>query len=334
MRHLILGSGPAGIAAANAIREKRKDDEILIITEDRHPPYLRPFLSDFIGGGAMGHRISDPRAEGLSSRNIFIHYGREATGLSPGECALFFSDGTKETYDFLLLATGGRPVAPPQLEGDTPLIISFDSLTDAMQIRERGRKSSTSVVYGPGYLAIEATRAMRKLGHRVTWFKPPMPGFGYPIEEKLESDIVGEIRKAGVDIREGIDIEGVEEAADGILNVRGAEGKSVQCQMLILATERQPAVSFLAGSDIRVDRGVQVDDYLRTSVSNVYAAGDCAEVYEEESGSSMINFGWKSAIKQGQLAGTNMAGDKSRYIRKREDYFWLIFGPSLSNRIE
>ncbi|MGE5247833.1 MAG: FAD-dependent oxidoreductase, partial [Verrucomicrobiota bacterium] len=102
----------------------------------------------------------------------------------------------------------------------------------------------------------------------------------------------------------------------------------------VVATERIPAVAFLAGSGMAVRTGIVVDEFLRTSVPDVYAAGDCAEFTDKGNGLSRINFGWRSAIRQGQLAGENMAGGKKRFGGNQEDYFWALFGFSLLDRVK
>jgi 3-phenylpropionate/trans-cinnamate dioxygenase ferredoxin reductase subunit len=81
-----------------------------------------------------------------------------------------------------------------------------------------------------------------------------------------------------------------------------------------------------------VGMGVLVDDFLRTSAPNVYAAGDCAEFADKPKKVGRINFGWRSAIKQGQLAGENMAGGNRRFGSEQENYFWALFGFSLQDR--
>ncbi len=83
---------------------------------------------------------------------------------------------------------------------------------------------------------------------------------------------------------------------------------------------------------MKAGAGILVDEYLRTNVSNIYAAGDCAEVYDINRGGSRINFGWRSAMKQGQLAGGNMAGGEKIYIKNSEDYFGQLFGTPLLER--
>jgi NADPH-dependent 2,4-dienoyl-CoA reductase/sulfur reductase-like enzyme len=99
-----------------------------------------------------------------------------------------------------------------------------------------------------------------------------------------------------------------------------------------VATERLPNINFLGGSGVNTGAGILVDEYLRTNVSNIYAAGDCAEVFDVNRLENRINFGWRSALKQGQLAGENMAGGTKVYIKNAEDYFGLLYGTPLAER--
>ena len=332
MRYLILGSGPAGIAAANAIRKAEKNAEIVIATEDPDPPYLRPLLPDFIAGDVTLDALADPQGEDLALKDIEIRKGKRARKVDADGRKVLFDDRTGEAYDFLLVATGGKPVLPAPIERHPKAVILFDSLSDAKRIRESATRPGPIIVYGPGYLGIEACRALTLLGRQVVWIKPDLPRFGYPISGEFEASVLDQVRSRGVRIQEGDDIVSIREIEDGAFEVRDLGGQEIRCSMIVAATERLPAVDFLKGSGVKVGTGVVVDDRLRTSSPYIYAAGDCAELYDEKTGEVRINFGWRSAIRQGQLAGENMAGGGKRYIRNRDDYFWLLFGSSLLDR--
>jgi 3-phenylpropionate/trans-cinnamate dioxygenase ferredoxin reductase subunit len=249
-----------------------------------------------------------------------------------GNRKVAFSDGTQEGYDVLLIATGGKPEIPEALMKEHPAIRVFDSRKDALGIKERAGLPGGAVVYGPGYLAIEACRALRRTEKKVVWIKPDLPKYGYPIAGELEASILDDVRNRGTQIMDGDEIVHVRETGPEMSVVLTSGGVEIPCSLVVVATERVPSVGFLAGSGVNVGMGVLVDDFLRTSAPNVYAAGDCAEFPEKPQKVGRINFGWRSAIKQGQLAGENMAGGGKRYIRNRGDYFWLLFGTSLLDR--
>ncbi|MBE0569564.1 MAG: FAD-dependent oxidoreductase [Deltaproteobacteria bacterium] len=332
MRYLILGGGPAGIAAAKALRKAKSDTEVFIATEETETPYLRPLLPDLILGTIREDMIRDPQGGDLEGQRIRRLTGRRAVRLDIGNRNVGFDDGSEEGYDVLLIATGGKPDIPPPLKKDLPAIRVFDSFADAVHIRERAGMPAGAVVYGPGYLAIEACRALRGTKKKVTWIKPDLPKYGYPIAGELEASILDDVRNRGARILDGDDIVDVRanEAETAVVLTRG--GKEIPCSLVIVATERVPSVGFLEGSGLKVGTGVLVDDFLRANAPNVYAAGDCAEFAEKQKEIGRINFGWRSAIKQGRMAGENMAGGSKRFGGNEEDYFWALFGFPLLER--
>jgi len=335
MRYLILGCGPAGIAAAKSIRKAKADAEIVIATDELETPYLRPLLPDLILGDMDEESVLDPQGKDLYDKGIKVFQGKRAVRLDMGNRKVGFEDGTLEPYDSLLIATGGKPAVPMPLRRKSQAIIAFDSLDDARRIRERAKfpGAAVVVVYGPGYLAIEACRALRKSKKGVVWIRPDLPKHGYPISGELEASILDDVRNRGAKIKDGDDIVHVYEGEGGGLVVLTREGSEVHCAMVVVASERIPAMEFLKGSGVMMETGILVDDFLRTNVPNVYAAGDCAEfVADRAKGESHINFGWRSAIKQGKLAGENMAGGNSRFGKSPEDYFWVLFGHPLAER--
>jgi NADPH-dependent 2,4-dienoyl-CoA reductase/sulfur reductase-like enzyme len=332
MRYLILGSGPAGIAAAKAVRNMEQDADVVIATEELVPPYLRPCLPDLISGEMEPAAVADPQGKSLAAEKIEIRQGKRARRVDAAKNRVAFSDGTEETYNFLLVATGGRPILPLALMGNPGSFLPLNSLGDALRIRARAMRADVSLVFGPGYLGIEATRALRKLGQQVIWVNPGLPRFGNPISGEVEAKVTARLRNNGVQIKEGTDIADVLDLDGTTYIVYTAGGEEIRCQMIVAATERLPAIGFLEGSGVKVGAGILVDEYLRTNVSNIFAAGDCAEVFDINRRESRINFGWRSALKQGQLAGENLAGGGKLFIRNTEDYFGLLYGTSLLER--
>ena len=333
MRYLILGCGPAGIAAAKAVRGKDKKCEIVIATDEQPPPYLRPLLTDLIMGRVDVAGIADPQGKDLADQGIGVRNGKRALSVDSAGNRVIFAGGSEESYDVMLVATGGKPEIPLPFRKEHPAIFPFDSLEDTLRIGERVPRSGTVAVYGPGFLAIVASSTLRKRGNDVVWFQPDTPRTGYPISGELEANILDSVRNTGVRILDGQDIAAMRETMDGIELESTEKGERVRCLAVVVATERLPAIGFLSGSGVKTSTGIIVDDYLRTSVPNIYAAGDCVELFDKETRTARINFGWRSAIKQGRLAGENMAGAGKRFAQEESDYFWALFGPPLLDRI-
>ena len=115
MKYLILGCGPAGIAAAKAIRGKDKKGEIVVVTEEQGPPYMRPLLTELIMGRADVAGIVDPQAKDLADRGIQVRHGKMAEKIDSTGSRVILTDGAEESYDVLLVATGGKPEIPTSL---------------------------------------------------------------------------------------------------------------------------------------------------------------------------------------------------------------------------
>jgi NADPH-dependent 2,4-dienoyl-CoA reductase/sulfur reductase-like enzyme len=333
MRYLVLGSGPAGIAGARAARRMDPDAEVAIATEEFASPYIRPHIPDIVSGEKEAASIADPQGKALAADRIEVMYGKRARRIDAARNRITFSDGTEDTYNFLLVATGGKPIIPLSLMGNPGSFLLLNSLGDSLRVRARAMRVESSVVYGPGYLGIETSRVLRRLGHQVTWVNPGLPRFGNPISGELEAKASDALRRNGVAIKEGTDIADALDLDGGTYAVLTTGGETIRCAMIVVATERLPSVGFLEGNGVKVGTGVLVDEYLRTNISNIYAAGDCAEVFDINRRESRINFGWRSAIKQGELAGENMAGAGKLFIRNTEDYFGLLYGSPLAERV-
>jgi len=333
MRYLIVGSGPAGIAAAKGARRLDKDAEVVIATEEHGAPYLRPAIADLVSGDREPSAVVDPQGKDLAEQGIRLAGGKRVRRVDAAKNRVAFSDGSEESYNFLCIATGGRPILPAALMGAPGSFLFLNSLADAQRVRERAMRSDITVVYGPGYLGIEAARALRKIGNQVIWVNPGLPRFGNPISGDLEARVVDQLRARGVKTKEGTDIADVIDVDGHNYDVVTTGGETFRCSLIVVATERLPSIGFLQGSGVKAGAGVLVSEYLGTNVSNIYAAGDCAEVYDINRRESRINFGWRSAIKQGQLAGENMAGGGKVYIKNTEDYFGLLYGKPLLERV-
>lgn len=334
MRCLILGNGPAGIAAAKAIREREPGAEVLVVGEEPAAPYLRPFLTDLVAGEKEAGAIGNPQAEGLAELGITLRLCAKATRIEVAERRVHFSDGSEEGYDELLLATGGRPAIPHKLRPFRNRVVPIDSMGNAVRIRERMSLPGPMAVLGPGFLAAVTALALRRAGKEVFWLRPGEPRFGHPEGGKVDAEVMAAAAATGIHVLDGAGIGEVNETEEGLTVVPSRGGWPVTVSTVVIATERHPNTAFLRGSGIESGTGVLVDDSLRTNIRNIHAAGDCAELYDRSMHESRLNFGWRSAMAQGKLAGENMTGAGKAYLRTRDEYFWRLFGPPLRERFQ
>lgn len=334
MRYLILGSGPAGISAAKVLKERDSDAEVTVATEEFQSLYFRPNLPEMIFGDLDKDTILSPLGKDIIAMGVEIDHGKRAKRIDTAKNRVLFTDGSEREYNFLLVATGASPIIPSSISLSFPqgTFLTLNSLADAMRIKNRALRSDTALVYGPGYLGIETSRAIRRLGLQVVWINPGLPRFGNPITGEVEVRAKELLKERGVKILDGAEIGDIMDVDGDSYRVFTTGGEKVECTLVVVATERTPRIEFLEGSGIKTGNGILVDEYLRTNVSNIFAAGDCAEILDVNRRVNMINFGWRSALKQGELAGWNMAGKDMMFIKNQEDYFGLLVGASILDR--
>ncbi len=334
MRYLILGNGPAGISAAKAVRESDAAADVLVVGEEPSAPYLRPLLTEVVTGDRDAGSLVNPQAAELAGRGIAMRFGAKATRLDVSARTVAFAAGTVESFDALLIATGGRPAIPHKLRHFEDKVVPIDSLANALRIRERAKARGVVAVLGPGFLAAVTALALRTLGKEVAWLKPGEPRFGNPEGGRVDAGVLSAARSAGIVVFDGAGIGEARESGDGLIVTPSQGGDPVSVSMVVVATERHPNTAFLRGSGVESGTGVLVDDALRTNIPGIFAAGDCAELYDRTTHESRFNFGWRSAMAQGHLAGENMTGAGKAYLRTRDDYFWRLFGPPLRDRFK
>lgn len=331
MHHIIIGCGAAGRSALFQIRKNEPDARITVISDEADPFYLRPYLGYYLIGDKLpeARKLADEDLRGLS--NVDFKLGVRVTQVQPRENAVELSDGSRLDYSFLLIATGTRFWAQEfALEGAVTFMLK--SKADALRLKWESEKAETVLVYGGGYQALELTRIFHLKGKKVRWVSPP--GFFWPrqLPGVTAIDVKEKLLSLGLDVHlnrrivHALDLDGRRYRTTDDL------GETFDSDLIVLAPHEVPQVGFLMGSGIHIDHGVLVNEELRSNVPNVFAAGDCAQVYDVNSGQSVTNFGWKSASRQGMVAGENMSGMNSVIIPSQDEFVLDLMGKKLLER--
>nr|MBL8410943.1 NAD(P)/FAD-dependent oxidoreductase [Dechloromonas sp.] len=312
MKHIILGNGPAGVVAAEALRRAAPADDILLVGNEVEPPYSRMAIPYLLEGNIdeVGTylRKSADHFDGLCIRQL---RGR-AVALNTEKCTVLFDDGHFEDYDRLLIATGSHPVRPPIPGIDLPEVQTCWTLADARAIAQRAKPGSRVLQLGAGFIGCIIMEALVKRGVQLTVVEmgdrlvPRMmtAEAGGMIKRWVEKQGVRVVTKAGVEF--------IEAGQKAPLNVALSTGEHVDCDLLIVAAGVAPNVAFLEGTAVHVAKGVLVDDTMQTSVPGIYAAGDVAEAPDLFSGRHLVAAIQPNAADQARVAALNMAGQKAR----------------------
>jgi len=304
-KYLIVGGGMTADAAAHAIRDTDASGSIGIISSDPHPPYNRPPLSKGLWKG-------DPETNiwrGTDKVGAQLRLGRRATALQPQKQTVTDDRGNVDSYEKLLLATGGTPRRLPL---QTQQIIYYRTFDDYKRLRALANEKLRFAVLGGGFIGSEVAAALRIVGRDVTMIVPEDGISARVFPADLSKYLVDYYREQGVDVRTGEGLADLQQSAGKVV-VRTTHGKEVPVDVIVAGLGIQPNVELAEQAGLRVDNGIVVDEMLRTSDPNIYAAGDVANFFNPALGTRMRVEHEDNANTMGAAAGRAMAGKGAPY---------------------
>lgn len=305
MRHVIIGAGAAGMTAARTIRECEADAEIVVISEDDHV-HSRCMLHKYLSHERDEDTLNFTDPDFFESRDITWVRGCSVEKIVPECKTLYLGSGGRVSYDRLLIATGAKSFIPPV--GDfrnASNVFGLRDLRDAQEIDNCARGAKEILIVGSGLVGMDAAYAFLEQGKKVTVVEMAERILPLQLDETAGNAYRELFESAGC--RFILGRKASETKMDGsgrITSVLLDDGTEIGCDLVIVAAGVRAAVGFLEGSGIQAERAVTVDGGLRTSCSDIYAAGDVA-------GLSGI---WPNAMKQGQTAAYNMCGRTTYYV--------------------
>ena len=313
-RYLIVGQGVAGIAAAEAIRAADAAGEITLLSDDPHGYYSRPGLAYYLTGEIpRGHLFPwrEQEFQQLSLRRVQGH----AASLDPAGHRLLLDGGAVLPYDRLLLATGASAVRPTLPGSDLPQVVKLDNLADAERILALARKARSAVVVGGGITALEIVEGLREHCRRVHYLLRGERYWSNVLDEAEARIVMQRLAAEGVQIHTHTELTSIEAQRGQVAAVITSTGQRIPCDLVAVAIGVAPRAELARAAGLAVDRGVLVDDTLRTSDPDIFAAGDVAQVFDPRAGRALLDTLWNSARSHGHAAGQNMAGGSVRYVK-------------------
>ncbi len=307
MRYVIVGNGAAGEMAAEALLKEDPAAQVAIYGEEPQWAYRRPLLPDFLAGGVSEERLLIRPAAWYREKGIAVHRGVRVEGLDPAAGTIHLADGRREGYDRLLLATGSVAFVPPIDGMPMPGVFALRTLGDAQAIRAYAQGKEYAVIVGGGLLGLEAARGLRALGLRVTVIEL----YGRLLPRQLDqagADILlGIIQGLGIRVITGAAAGRCEAEAECAARLRLKDQRVLPAEIILVSAGVRPRVELAQAAGLAVNKGIVVDDYLRTNAAGIYAAGDCAEHAGRVYG--ILPAVWDQA----PAAAANMAGREVLY---------------------
>lgn len=301
-RYLVVGGGMTGHAAASAIRELDPSGSLALLGAEPDRPYARPPLSKGLWFGRPEEKIWLPEVTGLE-----LHLGRRVVALDPKAREVRDDQGGVHRYEKLLLATGGQP---RRLPSDGGRVIYLRTLRDYRRLRAEAGRSA--VVVGGGFIGSEIAAALAASGKEVTLVFPEQAigARSYPAD--LARSITRLFEEKGVRVLANETVAGIEARGDRTA-VRTAGGEELVADAVVAGLGIRPDTALAEAAGIRCQDGIEVDERLRTSAPDVYAAGDVARFHASALGERIRVEHEDAALGMGRAAGRNMAGAEERY---------------------
>lgn len=311
MKHVILGAGPAGVIAAETIRKNAPDDEILLIGDEQHPPYSRAALPHLLAGeSSEAGVLLRKEADSFARQRIRLIHGR-AEHVSSRTRTVKMTDGSAIGFDKLLIATGARACVPQVPGIGLPGVHACWTLDEARAIAARARPGMRAVLIGAGFVGCILMEALAARGVRLTVVEKRDRMLPNMLCKSAGDMVRRWCERRGVVIHTATRVLGIGNSMlhdPSPLIVRLSNGTQVEAELIVHATGTRPNVEFLKGSGIRCLQGVIVDASMQTNVPGIYAAGDCAESFDVETGRSIIAGVQPNAADQAYCAALNMTG--------------------------
>lgn len=319
-RFVIVGASLAGGAAATNLREEGFDGKVILIGAETHPPYERPPLSkEYLRGQQPFEKALLYPREFYADNSIETVFGVSATSVDPREGLVELDNGGRVRYDKLLVATGGRnrrfPIPGLSLEG----VYGLRSVEDADGIRQAASAGGRAAVVGMGFIGSEVAASLRQMGLEVTTIELRKA----PLERVLGEEVGAVLEGLHQDHGVRMIFEDSVAAFEGsrrVERVLTAAGRSIPCDFAVVGLGIEPITDLVSGSGIKLENGIVVDEYCRSTVHGIFAAGDVANHYHPVFGRHVRVEHWQNALKQGAAAARSML-DRGRPYEEIH-WFW------------
>jgi len=313
---VIVGGGAAGFAAAETLRREGYQGPVTIVSADDSAPYDRPNLSkDYLAGTAQSGWMPLRPPEWYADARIELLLAKRVLAIIPAKRQVRLDDGRSLEYGALLLATGASPVRLDIPGAGLPHVHYLRTMRDCESIIDHSRRAQRVVVVGASFIGLEVAASLTPRGLSVQVVAPG----AIPMERVLGPELGGFVRtlheEHGVRFHMG---QTVGEIGERSVTLEG--GSRLEAELVILGVGVRPNVQLAEEAGLSLDRGVQVDEYLRTSAEGIWAAGDIARWPDRYSGERIRVEHWVVAERQGQTAARNILGRREAF--QAAPFFW------------
>jgi 3-phenylpropionate/trans-cinnamate dioxygenase ferredoxin reductase component len=318
---IIVGGGLAGAIAAQTLREEGYDGRISLLGQEANAPYERPPLSkEYLQGKAERDSIFVHPEQWYAEQAVELRLGTTVTSVEPASRTIATDTGARLHYDKLLIATGSKPRRLGVPGADLDGVYYLRSVEDSERIKIEFARAKRVVIIGAGWIGLETAAAARAAGLDVTL----LISGDMPLQHVLGPEVAPTFaelhRSNGVDLRyrtTSAELTGSQGAVTGVIL---SDGTRIDADMIIVGIGATPRTELAAAAGLKIDNGIVVDEHLRTSDPDIFAAGDIAHTYNPRLGRRIRVEHWANARRQGVVAAKAMLGQDA--VDVRPSYFY------------
>jgi len=317
---VIVGASLAGAKAAETLRAEGFDGRLVLIGEEAERPYERPMLSkEYLRGEKPAAKLYVHDEGFYADNGIELMTGTRVQSLDPGAHEITLAGGARMSYSRLLLSTGAAPRRLPLPGADLSGVAYLRAMGESDALRAAITAASRVVVIGAGWIGSEVAASARHLGAEVAIVAPE----AVPLVRVLGPEVGGVYRDLhaghGVDLHLSTQIEAI--VGDGAASgVRTTDGVVIEGDLVVVGVGVTPRVELAKLAGLTVENGIVVDEFLATSVPDVFAAGDVAATWNTRYNKRIRMEHWANALNQGPVAARNMLGQHTAY--EKLPYFY------------
>jgi 3-phenylpropionate/trans-cinnamate dioxygenase ferredoxin reductase subunit len=314
---VIVGAGAAGDSAAETLRREGYEGSLTLYDPDPDAPYDRPNLSkDYLAGTASEDWLPLHPPEFYQERGISIVRDRRVMAIEPKARRIRLDDGKMREYGVLILATGATPVRlPPEMERSTPPVLYLRTFADSKAIVAAAANAKCAVILGASFIGLEVAASLRARKLEVHVVAPDVR----PLERVMGAELGGFIQKLHEENGVVFHLQQKARAiAGGVVTLEN--GERLEPDFVVAGIGVRPSVELAERAGLTIDRGVVVDERLRTSAPGIYAAGDIARWPDPHTGESIRVEHWVVAQRQGQSAARSILEEDQRF--DAVPFFW------------
>lgn len=310
LRHVIIGNGVAGTLCAENLRKLDPTSDVALIGNEPYPLYNRVSLPPFLKGKATERKVIMRTVEAHVDKGIKLHLETDVVKVCASDKVVYTGDGAALPYDRLLVATGGRArdIAVKGAAGNSG-IYNFQTLDDTKAIIAHAERASRAVIYGGSYIAYELADALCERGLQVVWIMRGSHLLHRILDNEGGAVVDAIARSHGVTMMPNDRIVEVCSRDGAFAGVKTAMGQRVEADLLCCGLGLDYNHGFMRDTGVHINLGIITDQYLRTAVPGIFAAGDIAEALNLTTGEHEVMGTWDSATSHGKLAARNMLGE-------------------------